>query len=39
MAMGVPYELIRDRSVKSHTISYLRRYLEGFVIPAKEGVD
>jgi len=29
MAMGAPHDLIRDRSVRSHTISYLRNYLQG----------
>jgi excinuclease ABC subunit A len=39
MAAGAPLELIRDRSVKSHTISYLRRTLEGqvFVPPPGRG--
>jgi excinuclease ABC subunit A len=37
MAMGAPVELIRDRSVKSHTISYLRRYLEGQVFAPPPG--
>jgi excinuclease ABC subunit A len=37
MAMGAPLELIRDRSVKSHTIAYLRRYLEGEVFATPSG--
>ena len=37
MAMGVPGELIRDRSVRSHTISYLRRTLEGQVFAPPSG--
>jgi excinuclease ABC subunit A len=39
MAMGAPVDLIRDRSVKSHTISYLRQYLKGkaFASPTGRG--
>ena len=37
MAAGAPLELIRDRSVKSHTISHLRRTLEGQVFAPAPG--
>jgi excinuclease ABC subunit A len=35
MAMGAVLELIRERSSRSHTISYLRRYLEGQVFSGR----
>ena len=37
MAAGAPLELLRDRSVKSHTISHLRRTLESQVFASSRG--